>query len=149
MLTKLIYSMADAPTKKLLKKIDKTIPGFSNYFDPKKLFHLKENEGTLLDVASSLLLMVDAARRTSKGDKKNFSEIAKQVTRIIQNFLCARCGKPLGEVYDFHHVDGNRSNNDISNCEALCMECHAKLTRGISKIRHNGRLGRKVAKMGR
>ena len=26
--------------------------------------------------------------------------------------------------YDFDHADGDRSNNDISNAQALCKNCH-------------------------
>jgi 5-methylcytosine-specific restriction endonuclease McrA len=36
-------------------------------------------------------------------------------------------------LWDYDHIDGNRSNNDPSNCQALCPNCHAKKTRGLLK----------------
>jgi 5-methylcytosine-specific restriction endonuclease McrA len=47
-----------------------------------------------------------------------------------QNYKCAICKRGAG-VWDYDHIDGNRSNNDISNCQALCPNCHAKKTRGL------------------
>jgi len=29
-------------------------------------------------------------------------------------------------IWDYDHKNGNRSNNKISNCQALCPNCHAK-----------------------
>lgn len=43
----------------------------------------------------------------------------------IQRNRCANCGKK-SKIYDFDHIDNNSSNNDISNCQALCPNCHAK-----------------------
>ena len=33
------------------------------------------------------------------------------------------------KLWDYHHIDGDRSNNRPSNCEALCPYCHAEKTR--------------------
>jgi len=77
-----------------------------------------------------------------KTPRRGFSKLTQEVTRIAQNFRCNRCGKILGEEYNFHHKDGNRSNNYISNCEVLCLDCHYKETRR-ARIRHN--FGRRVA----
>ena len=67
----------------------------------------------------------DLARKTKR---LYFSELTKQLTLIAQGFRCKICGRFL-DVVDFHHIDGNRSNNSLSNCEALCPNCHAKKTR--------------------
>lgn len=117
--------MTDTPTKKLLKKIDKKIPGFSYFFDPKKIFDLKENENDLLELASSFLLMADKVSKTKVRYRKQFSKLIKQKMLIRQNFRCASCGEFL-EYPEFHHKDGNSSNNYISNCEVLCPNCHRK-----------------------
>lgn len=108
-----------------MRKLDKKIPGLSYYFDPKKLFALKQNEKNLLDLASSFLLMADKASKTTKGNRKQFSKLNKQKMLIRQNFCCADCGGFL-EYPEFHHRDGNRSNNSLSNCVALCANCHRK-----------------------
>ena len=78
----------------------------------------------------------------SKTPRRNFSKSDQLVTRIVQNFRCNRCGKILGERYNFHHKDGNHSNNHISNCEALCLDCHDEETR---RARIRRKFGSRVA----
>jgi len=65
--------------------------------------------------------------------RKGFSAKTKKITLNRQNGRCIRCGDLL-EFPEFHHKDGNRSNNDASNCEALCPNCHAKKTRKRKKL---------------
>ena len=45
---------------------------------------------------------------------------------VIQraNNICQRCGK--AEVHDIHHADGDATNNELQNLEALCVRCHRK-----------------------
>jgi len=117
----------DSPTKKLFRKLDKRVPGFSIVFDPKKIFDLNKNQSNLLEIAASFLLMYEKTSRR-KTTRRQFSKLTKKKTLIRQNFRCNSCGNPLEEV-DFHHIDGNSSNNHISNCEALCQNCHANKTR--------------------
>jgi hypothetical protein len=38
------------------------------------------------------------------------------------------CKKRAG-VWDYDHIDGNRSNNQARNSQALCSNCHAKKIR--------------------
>ena len=33
----------------------------------------------------------------------------------------------LGRTFDIHHIDGNRSNNDITNLMCLSLEDHYKI----------------------
>jgi hypothetical protein len=41
------------------------------------------------------------------------------------DFRCERCGYDrVREVLEVHHKDRKRSNNDLSNLEALCPTCH-------------------------
>lgn len=40
--------------------------------------------------------------------------------------LCNRCNVEDKEVLVVHHKDRNRNNNDISNLEILCANCHMK-----------------------
>ena len=48
----------------------------------------------------------------------------KEAVRIKQDGKCAHCGKPPPR-WDYHHVDGDRSNNSMNNCEGLCPNCHS------------------------
>jgi len=65
-----------------------------------------------------------------KSNRKGFSSLVKKQVLINQNHECIHCHGFLTTV-DFDHADGDRSNNDISNCKALCPNCHAY------KSRHN------------
>ncbi len=38
--------------------------------------------------------------------------------------LCAHCGFGVPAVLEVAHLDGNRSNNDLSNLAILCPNCH-------------------------
>ena len=71
--------------------------------------------------------MLDEASKT-KADRKAFPKITKQKTLIRQNFCCNECGK-YSELLQFHHKNGDRSDNRLENCEALCPDCHARKTR--------------------
>jgi HNH endonuclease len=57
-----------------------------------------------------------------------------------QNYKCAICKRGAG-LWNYDHIDGNRSNNDISNCQALCLNCHAKKTRELLKQEKSSKLG--------
>jgi len=121
-------------SKKLLKKLDKYIPGASSFLDLNSLGLSSEKEA-LLEVASSLILNSEKKKlgnvqKTSLGTSKRrqFSKLVKKQVLIKQNFQCDSCKNRL-EIIDFDHIDGNSSNNDISNCQALCPNCHAKKTR--------------------
>jgi hypothetical protein len=65
--------------------------------------------------------------RTKK--RRSFPADIRRQVLINQNNKCAICKRNKG-VWDYDHKDGNRSNNKISNCQALCPDCHAKKTRG-------------------
>ena len=123
----------DKPTKKLFRKLDKKVPGFSYLFDPKKIFDLNKNQSDLLEVAASFLLMGEKAGR-QKTNRRQFSKLTKQKTLIMQNFRCNLCLKLLEEV-EFHHKNGNRADNRLENCEALCPNCHARKTRKRNRNR--------------
>lgn len=39
--------------------------------------------------------------------------------------ICNRCGwNKIPDVLQCHHIDRNRSNNDLTNLEILCPTCH-------------------------
>lgn len=47
------------------------------------------------------------------------------------NSICNECGISIYEVLEVHHIDKNRDNNDISNLEILCANCHTLEHKGL------------------
>ena len=57
--------------------------------------------------------------------RKDFTESTKRYTKLRQGFVCNSCYQPP-KHWDYHHRDGNHSNNSPDNCEGLCLNCHAE-----------------------
>lgn len=47
------------------------------------------------------------------------------------NHECNRCGYSIYEALEVHHIDRDRSNNDPSNLEILCANCHTLEHKGL------------------
>ncbi len=60
--------------------------------------------------------------------RKDFTPRIKRTVLQSQNMLCRNCWMVL-DIYEFDHIDGNRENNYISNCQAFCPNCHARKTK--------------------
>lgn len=58
------------------------------------------------------------------GTRRGWTEEEKEQVRYRQDGRCRKCGKPPPR-WEYHHRDGNRSNNSLSNCEGLCPNCHS------------------------
>lgn len=63
---------------------------------------------------------------------RSFAESIKKETLCDQNCKYAFCRRSTG-LWDYDRIDGNRSHNDYSNCQALCINCHAEKTRELLK----------------
>jgi len=57
--------------------------------------------------------------------RKGWTEVEKEQVRIRQDGKCAKCQKPPPARWEYHHMDGDRSNNSLENCEGLCPNCHS------------------------
>jgi 5-methylcytosine-specific restriction endonuclease McrA len=92
------------------------------------------------EVIRAGILVADKLNKASKHDhkgklkRKSFSKTTQEITLIKQADKCNICGKKL-DVVNFDHIDGNRSNSLITNCQALCPNCHAKKTRKKGKTK--------------
>ena len=60
--------------------------------------------------------------------RKGWTEVEKEQVRIRQDGKCAKCQKPPPARWEYHHVDGDTSNNSLENCEGLCPNCHSVKT---------------------
>jgi len=56
--------------------------------------------------------------------RKYFTDSTKRYTKFKQGFVCNSC-RLRPKHWEYHHIDGNHSNNSPSNCEGLCLDCHA------------------------
>ena len=68
----------------------------------------------------------------SKLKRKRFSPTIQELVLKRQAYRCNVCKERLDAI-NFDHIDGSRSNNSISNCQALCPNCHAKKTRMMNR----------------
>jgi HNH endonuclease len=100
----------------------------------------RANDYSGLKIAFILVLLLGTVawiRRKYRSGKhrirRYFSESIKKQTLGYQNYKCAICKKSAGGVWDYDHIDGNRSNNSPDNCQVLCPNCHAKKSRGLLK----------------
>jgi len=60
--------------------------------------------------------------------RKDFTPRIKRAVLQSQDMFCRRCWMYL-DIYEFDHIDGNKENSYISNCQALCPNCHARKTK--------------------
>jgi len=77
-------------------------------------------------VAISDLTNYRPHRRHGKGSRK-ITELHKD---LKVNNSCSLCG--IGKCLEVHHVDGNWKNNELSNLQVVCQDCHGTLHRNIS-----------------
>jgi len=59
---------------------------------------------------------------------EGWSEAQKEQVRIRQDGLCAMCQKLPPARWEYHHIDGDSSNNSLENCEGLCPNCYSVKT---------------------
>lgn len=82
--------------------------------------------GIILVIVGIVLydVFIKNKRKTSKGVRRGWSPQEKEKIRMKQSGMCNRCGNPPPR-WEYHHKDGNRSNNSLRNCEGLCPNCHS------------------------
>ena len=58
------------------------------------------------------------------------SKHQKKFVKIRDNYTCKACGKDLHEHRHsciVHHIDGDKTNQDLDNLITVCKACHAKI----------------------
>ena len=94
----------------------------------------KEGKFDSVDVIRAGVFIADELDKASKHDHKgklkrrSFPQQIQELTLRKQAYRCNMCKERL-DVVNFDHIDGNSYNNSITNCQALCPNCHAKKTR--------------------
>lgn len=64
-----------------------------------------------------------------------YKEWAENVKKLRQVNKCNICGISNPKRLEIHHVDGDRSNNHISNLEPLCVSCHKKEEYKVGRVK--------------
>ena len=88
---------------------------------------LKKQAETIFDEIIVPLIELEAKNCRKLGKRKNPSEAKKKKVLQRQKYRCKICGRRT-KFFDFDHIK-DRSNNDIDNIQALCLDCHAEKTR--------------------
>ena len=73
---------------------------------------------------NSLLDKLAKLKNKKSIERKGWSESEKEEVRINQDGKCALCQKPPPR-WEYDHIDGDRSNDSVSNCQGLCPNCHS------------------------
>lgn len=78
---------------------------------------------------------------SSNKKRKGFTAGQKLEILANQNHRCASCNKPFTKSRrpHFDHIDGDSSNNEIENGQALCPNCHDLKSRDQSRERIKGK----------
>jgi len=84
-----------------------------------------------IDLAVLALRMIEKSMSKPKA-RKSFLKSTKEIILSEQKNKCNDCGKK-SKVWDFDHIDGDSSNNSLTNCQALCPNCHAKKLEELKK----------------
>jgi hypothetical protein len=85
-------------------------------------------------ISVSVVIIIAAIARKLKNrrgkykERQHFSDSIKEKVLEKQHHRCADCNRLLN-VVDWHHRNGDRSDNRETNCVGLCPNCHAIKTR--------------------
>jgi len=84
----------------------------------------------IIPIISLTLGYIGIQKCKYKNAKRNyFSAEDKHTTRYLkQKNRCQKCKKMLFGLVEYHHKNGHRSNNKISNCQVFHKKCHLKIT---------------------
>ena len=93
--------------------------------------------GSIIPLLTSFVIyaIIQTEKKQHKGrmvylTREPFSELVKQTTLQNQDGKCNMCNMPLSNyVAEYDHVDNDKKNNQPSNCQALCINCHSKKIR--------------------
>lgn len=67
--------------------------------------------------------------------RRAFTKETKKRVLQHQNHRCKSCGTSPNH-WDFDHI-GSRGDNSVSNCQALCLDCHREKTVREKRQRKN------------
>jgi len=83
-------------------------------------------------------IIIGASRKQSEPElppellpRRGWTDSQHKEIMARQDGVCANCGEHSGS-FQFDHIDGNSNNNDMSNAQGLCPNCHDRKSRGLN-----------------
>jgi len=78
-------------------------------------------------VNENLIKSIIVLLQNDRGDKEILMRILYDLRKDKkrQDGKCAKCQKPPPARWEYHHIDGDRNNISLENCEGLCPNCHS------------------------
>lgn len=84
----------------------------------------------IFDIAKSKKLDINYCSRNCK-DASSINTNYRQKAIRHYGAICQKCGFDNIKAIEVHHIDKDRSNNNIENLQVLCCNCHSITHRGI------------------
>lgn len=82
------------------------------------------NKKTCSRACANKLRIGSTYRKSYQKDKVKFYRSLKIKLLKTKGLRCQRCGYNKFEILQIHHIDRNHSNNELSNLELICPNCH-------------------------
>jgi len=87
----------------------------------------------LIGIVGSIVAINAKKRKLQIFQRRGWSSIQKEQVRSRQYGKCNMCfTSPSQWKYDY--FDGNKSNNDLNNCQGLCSDCHSVKTKRDNRL---------------
>ena len=87
----------------------------------------------LIGIVGSIVAINVKKRKLQIFQRRGWSSIQKEQVRSRQYGKCNMCfTSPSQWKYDY--FDGNKSNNDLNNCQGLCSDCHSVKTKRDNRL---------------
>jgi len=87
----------------------------------------------LIGIVGSIIVINTKKRKLQIFQRQGWSSIQKEQVRSRQYGKCNMCfTSPSQWKYDY--FDGNKSNNDLNNCQGLCSDCHSVKTKRDNRV---------------
>ncbi len=87
----------------------------------------------LIGIVGSIITINAKKRKLQIFQRRGWSSIQKEQVRSRQYDKCNMCfTSPSQWKYDY--FDGNKSNNDLNNCQGLCSDCHSVKTKRDNRV---------------
>ena len=82
---------------------------------------------------SSIIAINAKMRKLQIFQRRGWNSIQKEQVRSRQYGKCNMCFTPPSQ-WKYDYFDGNKSNNDLNNCQGLCSDCHSVKTKRDNRL---------------